>query len=651
MSSLPRASASTLLGPSAVVAVVLGLFLGAVSTVLGLPLVVTTVALTCSAVAEPWLAGPARAFMRRASFGHSVRLAGRAALVALAVSREAPDLTGAATAAAVCLVTVRVVDNLAGAVLRSRRTTAVATRNVGDLPGTRLPVPAAVLLPLTVRAAAVEPFVVVGLALTVVAPTWLTLAAVAVAAYAALALVTGLVALRLGRSGTAAVLLPQVAAALDALAPDVALYLSGDAASVYQADMWLATLERTAPRSVVVLRERSVMERLAPTSLPVVCVPDATTLMSLGLPTVRAALYPANVGKNIHLLREPHILSVFVGHGDSDKNASFNPFTRVYDEVWVAGPAGRERYRRAQVGVVDTDVREVGRPQAAGLAALPVRSGAEIPTLLYAPTWEGWNEEQDYGSVAHLGVRLVEHLLASDAPVRIIYRPHPFTGRRRPEVRAAHARIIELLDAANARAGRPAPPLPPLVDEPADAASREAAVQARDSAWFASSPAAHLVVAPRTGVSMDACMTVADVLVTDVSSVLSDWLATGRPFGLAVPAHLAVDDLVRLAPTASGGTLLLADGTGLDEIRDLALGRTDDARADERLRLRTHLLGPSPATADVTFAAAVRDVVARSEERLARLGTTDTPSSAAGAVTSHDALVPPDDAADGGAGR
>lgn len=619
MSSLPRPAASALRGPLALTAVVLGLVVGAVATVAGLPLVVTGVALTCSAAAEPWLARPIRALLRRASFGHSVRLAGRAALAALAVSREVPDLVGLVAAAAVCAVTIRVVDNLAGSILRSRRTTAIATRNLGDLPGTRLPVPAILRLPLTTRAAVVEPLVLAGIVLAPRSPAWLALAAVPLVAYGVLALVTGLVALRTGRSVTAAVLLPRVSATLDAAAPDVALYLSGDAASVYQADMWLATLERTTPGALVVLRERSVMDRLAPTRLPVVCVPDATTLMALGLPTVRAALYPANVGKNIHLLREPHVLSVFVGHGDSDKNASFNPFTRVYDEVWVAGPAGRERYRRAQVGIVDADVREVGRPQAAGLAALPARSGSEVPTLLYAPTWEGWNEEQDYGSVGHLGVRLVEHLLASDAPVRIVYRPHPFTGRRRAEVRAAHARIVELLEAANARDGHVAPPLPGLEDAPEDAMGSEAAVLARDAAWFAGSPRSHLVVQPRSGVSMEACMTVADVLVTDVSSVLSDWLATGRPFGLATPVHVGVDELARIAPTASGGTLLLPDGTGLDEVRELVLGRADDVHAPERARLRTHLLGPSPATADATFAAAVRDVVARSEARLASL--------------------------------
>lgn len=623
MSSLSHPALRTLRGRLSLVTVVLGLVVGAVSTALGLPLAVTCVALAASAAAEPWLAGPVRALMRRASFGHSVRLTGRLALAALAVSRVAPDLLGAAAAITACAVIVQVVDNLAGSVLRSRRTTAIATRNLGDLPGTRLQVPGVVLVPLTTRAAAVEPLIIVGLLLATIAPLWLTLAVAALGLRGVLALATAVVALRLGRTGTADVLLPQVAAALDAAAPRVALYLSGDAASVYQADVWLATLERTAPGTLVVLRERSIMERLAPTSLPVVCVPDATTLMALGFPTVRAALYPANVGKNIHLLREPHILSAFIGHGDSDKNASFNPFTRVYDEVWVAGPAGRERYRRARVGILDADIREVGRPQAAGLAALPARNDSAVPTLLYAPTWEGWNAEQDYGSVGHLGVRLIEHLLAADAPVRIIYRPHPFTGRRRTEVRAAHARIIELLTAANAAHGHQAPPLPELIDAPLDAAGRENAVLARDAEWFAAGAQSHLVVTPRSGVSMEGSMAAADVLVTDVSSVLSDWLATGRPFGLATPAHVPAHEIEHIAPTATGGTLLLPDGTGLDEVRDLLLGRIEDVRAPERARLRTHLLGPTPAAADASFATAIDALVARSQTRLDELSAHD----------------------------
>ena len=40
---------------------------------------------------------------------------------------------------------------------------------------------------------------------------------------------------------------------------------------------------------------------------------------SFRLPTVRVAFYVAHVGKNIHMMREPRMKHVFIGHGESDK--------------------------------------------------------------------------------------------------------------------------------------------------------------------------------------------------------------------------------------------------------------------------------------------------------------------------------------------
>src|SRR5262249_15877459 len=85
---------------------------------------------------------------------------------------------------------------------------------------------------------------------------------------------------------------------------------------------------------------------LAPTTAPVICVPGGVHLMNLELSTVRVALYAANVGKNIHLLRVPTMKHVFIGHGDSDKLASVNPYSKVYDQVWPPGPAGPAPRRR-----------------------------------------------------------------------------------------------------------------------------------------------------------------------------------------------------------------------------------------------------------------------------------------------------------------
>ena len=53
-----------------------------------------------------------------------------------------------------------------------------------------------------------------------------------------------------------------------ALRPEVAVYFSGSASSVYQVNMWLPVLEQLDRRPVVVLRERANLRRLDETTLP-----------------------------------------------------------------------------------------------------------------------------------------------------------------------------------------------------------------------------------------------------------------------------------------------------------------------------------------------------------------------------------------------
>src|SRR5690606_21318913 len=171
--------------------------------------------------------------------------------------------------------------------------------------------------------------------------------------------------------------------------PETVLYFSGSKESAYQVNMWLETMERLDTRPLIILRERVILQNLAPTTVPVLCVPGGVHLMNLDLSTVRVALYTANVGKNIHLLRVPTMKHVFIGHGDSDRLASVNPFSKAYGEVWTAGRAGRDRYAIEGVGVRDEDLVELGRPQ---LGPIRTRSGkateGRVQTVPYAPTWE-----------------------------------------------------------------------------------------------------------------------------------------------------------------------------------------------------------------------------------------------------------------------
>ncbi|MYS62627.1 hypothetical protein GTW66_00295, partial [Streptomyces sp. SID5473] len=232
--------------------------------------------------------------------------------------------------------------------------------------------------------------------------------------------------------------------------PTVVLYFSGGTSSAYQVNMWLETMEQIDGRPLIVMRERELMPKLTETAVPVLCVPGGTHTMNLDLSTVRVALYSANVGKNIHILRQPAMKHVFIGHGDSDKLASVNPFSKVYDEVWTAGRAGRDRYALADVGVRDEDIVEVGRPQLAPITTATGRTRNPIPTILYAPTWEGWDDNPGNTSLLLAGENIIRRLLDAERPVRVVYKPHPFTGIRNKKAKAVHERITALLKTAAA---------------------------------------------------------------------------------------------------------------------------------------------------------------------------------------------------------
>lgn len=388
----------------------------------------------------------------------------------------------------------------------------------------------------------------------------------AVAAVVA-ALIGGIIALTWlrGRGTGKSPVLPVLQRWLDSYRPEVALYFAGPAKDVYQANMWLAPTEALDQRGIVLMRSKEAFLELADTRLPVVCVPAGVDFMNLELGTVRAALYAANVGANIHMLREPGMKHVFVGHGDSDKQASVNPYSKVYDEVWVAGLAGRERYARAAVGVRDEDIVEIGRPQLAGVHTFGAPAQDRRFTVLYAPTWEGWLDDDPYHtSVVLMGERIVKGLLATSPAVRLIYKPHPLTGSRSKEAKAAHERLVALIRAAGGDV---------------DASSLDGP--------------GHRVVTGRVPALFD-CFNQTDLLISDVSSVVSDFVQSQRPYVVANPSGLPEDEFRREFPTARAAYLLSVDCGELEKI--LALTRAgDDPMTEARRELKTYLLGPAEA--------------------------------------------------------
>lgn len=375
----------------------------------------------------------------------------------------------------------------------------------------------------------------------------------------------GLVAL--ARAPRDAAHLKLVHAALHGHAPEVVLYFGGGPGSVYAANMWLETLERIRQPAFVFVRDPAAMHRLAPTSLPVVCGPGREDVATFSQPPLRISLFAVNETENLRLLRFPRLRSAFIGHGDSDKSGSVSPLSRAYDEVWVAGPAGRQRYREADVGVRDDAIREVGRPQIARVRPPSPKQPGALYTVLYAPTWEGFDAGNHESSLEVAGQRIVAELLAFPG-VRLVYRPHPRTGSRIVAVARTHLAIAE---------------------------------RVRDEGE------PHEVL-EGDGIDLIACFNAADALVTDVSSVIPDFLASGKPYFVVDVRALPEDQFRREVPTASAAYIVRPGAEGLRA--GLADARGVDSLRERRKALRDDLLGRPTAEPFKVFSEAVDQLAA-----------------------------------------
>jgi hypothetical protein len=358
------------------------------------------------------------------------------------------------------------------------------------------------------------------------------------------------------RSGLRVRAAAAISAAVERLAPEVILYFSGTVEELYQLRMWFEPVARLDRRTLVVLRSDPAMDELGRAPFPVISSTYNGTIAALPLPPKVLTLFPTHSGNNLSMVRRQETFCVFVGHGDSDKPDSSNPYARLYDEIWVAGPLGRRRYAEAAVGVRDEVVREVGRPQ----FVAPSEPPPQPPVIVYAPTWEGWGDDEHHSSLPHVGVALVDALLATPG-VQVRYRPHPLTGQRDLAVRRASEAIV-------ARIGRVA-----------------------------------------RGESLAATLDGATALIVDVSSVVSEYLGYDRPYAVADTRGLGRRALSRRFPSTSGAFLIGAGLDGLEAFLAAAAGGRDSTTRARRA-LIADALG-DPRTSQDRFVAAADRVLGK----------------------------------------
>ena len=351
---------------------------------------------------------------------------------------------------------------------------------------------------------------------------------------------------------------------------------------LYQLDQWFPVLERLAERHRVVLLLRHLQTPKAVagrTSLPVVCVPSFLDLMSLYQRNdFKLGIYVNNADRNFQSLGNPGMLHVHVGHGDSDKLSSGSNQAKSYDRVFVAGPAAAKRYLDALMEFDEGKLVMIGRPQLD--FPLPDALGpSPRRTVLYAPTWEGATEENNWTSVDVFGTRIVEAALAL-RDVRLVYKPHPrIPGSPSPAIARAHRSIVRQIETANAH------------DE----------------------GAGHVVTTAGNILEM---LARCDALVSDVSSVSLDFLYL-RP---ECPIFLTDrrndgDQFLAVTRLAEGADVV--DGASIGSFQGLLADRLDDdARREDRAGTRKGYFGDlSPGTSLAGFLDAV-DTLIRTRDRL-----------------------------------
>ena len=225
----------------------------------------------------------------------------------------------------------------------------------------------------------------------------------------------------------------------------------------------------------------------------------------------------------------------------------------------------------------------VGRPQLAEIATVAADGSTSIelprPTVLYAPTWEGFLEQSNYSSLATMGVPMVKAMLAMPNPPRILFKPHPSSGHRRADMLEAQQEIGRLLGEADAD---------------------------------------HQVFEDGT-VSLYAAFNSADVMITDISSVLTDFLASHKPYLVTNPRNELLSEFLQAFPSSAAGSIIDSNltsqqGTGfVDAISHALVGDPNGRPA--RIALADYLLGPISDDPVKAFVDEVSNAVARAKVR------------------------------------
>lgn len=357
--------------------------------------------------------------------------------------------------------------------------------------------------------------------------------------------------------------------------PKFLVYFSAPADSEYQILMWLPLFERVGVPYLVIVRERYMYDIVAEaTTAPVVMCPTLASVDAVMESDTSAVFYVNNSMKNSQGVRFADKVHVQLLHGESDKPPSYNPVTAMFDQIYVAGQGGVDRYAQHGVDIPAAKFRIVGRPQVEKVAQAESDITKKTnPLVLYAPTWQGFYDDTSLTSLPYASA-VVESLLGLGATV--IFRPHPYSFKHAPSLRQI-TEVNQLLAKANAAGGE------------------------------------HLYGESATQLSLFDSFNAVDALVTDVSSVAADFLYSGKPFAVVDVGEPDADPSAEYPMMRAGYLLRPRIESPTHRLSQML---KSDPMVEVRKELRNYYLGdlPTGAYAEV-FLEQVRQTIADGDLR------------------------------------
>jgi hypothetical protein len=346
-----------------------------------------------------------------------------------------------------------------------------------------------------------------------------------------------------------------IPAALAKLQPQFAVYYAATQGVSYQLGMWLPYLERLGRPYVIITRQASTIPAISSLTDAPILVPKtnnmSNSLDQMAVPSLKAAFYVQGSPANSTFQRYRHMTHVWLNHGDSDKQANFHPRHATYDKLFVHGQQGIDRYAAHGIEVPPDRFVNIGRPQVERIEVRAEPLPADAPrTVLYAPTWKGGRPSTNYSSLP-LGKQLVAAVI--ERGWSVVFRPHPMSYGD-----AADAKRIRAIHA--------------LLKSDQETSERTHVWGKRaEKEW-----------------DVPACFNASDALITDVSSIASDYLASDKPF--AMVAITASGDAFREEfPAARVAYVIERDLSTLPEVLDHLGGA--DPLAQARRAYRRYCIG------------------------------------------------------------